>query len=362
MFDLNIPAQHRRFERTRYYIRNVRIALYVLLFIIAFGVGGFMLVADYSLLDAFYMTVITLSTVGFGEIRELDTGGRVFTSFLIIFNLGIFAYAISNISSFLIEGNFQRLIKDYRVFKKIEALQQHVIICGLGRHGREVMSQLLADGQPFVVIESDEAKLEDIRDQGNILYIQGDATHDDILEEAGVTRAAALISTLGEDADNVFIVLTARQLNPNMRIISRALAAKSEAKLLRAGASHVVLPERVGGFYMATMVSKPDVVEFIQLMSKMGTAQLMFEEFEVQRLRPQYQCRTIVEMDIRGITGANIIALHDRNGQYQINPAPDTVIASDMRLVILGNVQQMHTFKSVMLDDAPTPPKSPTPK
>lgn len=349
MFDFNIPAAHPRFERTRHYIRNVRIALYVLLLIIAVGVAGFMFIAGYSMLDAFYMTVITLSTVGFGEIRELNTEGRIFTAFLIIFNLGIFAYAISNVSSFLIEGDFQRLIKDYRVFKKIEALQQHVIVCGLGRHGREVMSQLLADGLPFVVIESNEDKLEDIRENGDILYIQGDATHDDILEEAGIQRATALVSTLGEDADNVFIVLTARQLNPKLRIISRALAAKSEGKLLRAGANHVVLPERVGGFYMATMVSKPDVIEFIQLLSKMGTAQVLFEEFEAQRLRPEFQNQSIIGMDIRGRTGANIIGLHDPSGHYDINPAPHTVIAPEMRIVVLGNTEQMQAFKAVML-------------
>lgn len=349
MLDFNIPAHHPRFERTRHYIRNVRIALYVLLLIIGIGVTGFMLIAGYSMLDAFYMTVITLSTVGFGEIRELNTEGRIFTAFLIIFNLGIFAYAISNVSSFLIEGDFQRLIKDYRVFKKIEALQQHVIICGLGRHGREVMTQLQTDGQPFVVIENNESKLEEIREAGDILYIQGDATHDDILEEAGIQRASALISTLGEDADNVFIVLTARQLNPSMRIISRALAPRSEGKLLRAGANHVVLPERVGGFYMATMVSKPDVVEFIQLLSKMGSAQVMFEEFEARQLRPQYRNQSIIEMDIRGLTGANIIGLHEPSGQYHINPAPSTVIGPEMRIVVLGNTDQMRTFKSVML-------------
>jgi voltage-gated potassium channel len=351
MLGFKLPENHPRFERTHQYLRRIQIALYLLFGIITVGILGFMFIAGYSLLDAFYMTVITLSTVGYGETRALEPSGRLFTAFLIIFNLGIFAYAISNITSFIVEGDFKLLLKDYRVYEQIKKLENHVIICGLGRHGHEVMTELKMQGLPFVVIEKEEEKIEELRKEGDFLYVEGDGTHDEILEEAGIYKASALIATLGEDADNVFIVLSARQLNPKLRIISRAFNKKSEAKLYRAGADYVVLPERVGGFYMATMVQKPDVIEFMSLVSKMGSGQVMFEEFETSQLREEYQGKTIREMGIRGETGSNIIALHSREGNYIINPGPDTFVRVDMRLVVLGNRVQMDNFRKVMLKD-----------
>jgi voltage-gated potassium channel len=351
MLGFKLPKNHPRFERTHQYLRRIQIALYLLFGIITVGILGFMFIAGYSLLDAFYMTVITLSTVGYGETRALEPSGRLFTAFLIIFNLGIFAYAISNITSFIVEGDFKLLLKDYRVYEQIKKLENHVIICGLGRHGHEVMTELKMQGLPFVVIEKEEEKIEELRKEGDFLYVEGDGTHDEILEEAGIYKASALISTLGEDADNVFIVLSARQLNPKLRIISRAFNKKSEAKLYRAGADYVVLPERVGGFYMATMVQKPDVIEFMSLVSKMGSGQVMFEEFETSQLREEYQGKTIREMGIRGETGSNIIALHSREGNYIINPGPDTFVRVDMRLVVLGNRVQMENFRRVMLKE-----------
>ncbi|MGB0863512.1 MAG: potassium channel family protein [Saprospiraceae bacterium] len=349
MLGFKLPKNHPRFERTYQYFRRIRIAFYLLFGIITVGIIGFMFIAGYSLMDAFYMTVITLSTVGYGETRVLDFNGRLFTSFLIIFNLGIFAYAISSITSFLIEGDFKLLLKDYRVYEEIKKLENHVIICGLGRHGHEVMTELNRQGVPFVIIEKGHEKIEELQKEGDFLYIEGDGTNDDILEDAGIDKASALISTLGEDADNVFIVLSARQLNPDLRIISRAFNKKSEAKLYRAGADYVVLPERVGGFYMATMVEKPDVIEFMSLVSKMGSGQVMFEEFETSELKDEYQGKTIREMGIRGETGSNIIALHSKEGNYIINPGPDTFVRNDMRLVVLGNRFQMEKFRKVML-------------
>jgi len=338
-----------RFQRTSNYIRQFRLAVYMLFGILAIGIGGFMFIANANFWEAVYMTIITISTVGYGEVIELDTNGRIFTSFLIIFNLGIFAYAVSIITSFIIEGNFQRLIKDYRVYQKIENLENHVIVCGYGRHGYEVTSELYKQKIPFVIIEKEEEKIEELRGNGKFLYIDGDATHDDILEEAGIDRAASLIATLGEDADNVFVVLSARQLNPKLRIISRAFNQKAEAKLIRAGADHVIQPERIGGFYMATMVQKPDVVEFMTLLSNMGSAQIVFEEFEAKNMRKEYRGKTIREANFRGLTGANIIGIHDEKGYYIINPAPDTLVRNGSKLVVLGNQKQMTDFKTLIL-------------
>ena len=346
---IKLPSYHPRFERISHYLRNFRIAVFMLLSIIAVGILGFKFIAGYSLMDAFYMTIITLSTVGYSEVQGLDANGRLFTAFLIIFNLGIFAYAISNITSFVVEGNFQLLVKDYRVFQKINKLKNHVIVCGLGRHGNEVIMELEKQKISFVIIEKDEDKLDELRKADDYLYIEGDATDDDILEEAGIRKASSLIATLGEDADNVFIVLSARQLNPKMRIISRAFNKNAEAKLYRAGADYVVQPEHVGGFYMATMVQKPDVIEFISLISKMGASQVMFEEFETKDLKEEYHGKTIKEMNIRGLTGANVIGIHDIRGDYIINPNPDTFIRMKNKIVVLGNPKQMNLFKEVMM-------------
>jgi voltage-gated potassium channel len=317
--------------------------------ILAASISGFMIISDAPFWDAVYMTVITISTVGYEEVVQLDANGRIFTSILIITNIGIFAYAVSIITSFIMEGNVQRLIKDYRVYQKIRNLENHVIVCGYGRHGFEVTSELVKQKIPFVIIEKEEEKIDELRENGEFLYIDGDATHDDILEEAGIERAASLIATLGEDADNVFVVLSARQLNPKLRIISRAFNQKAEAKLMRAGADHVVQPERIGGFYMATMAQKPDVVEFMTLLSNMGSAQIVFEEFEAREMREEYRGKTIREVNFRGLTGANIIGIHDEKGYYIINPTPDTLIRNGAKVVVLGNQKQMKDFKNLIL-------------
>lgn len=349
MLDFKLLYNNPRFARTAPYVRNLKIALVLLASMIAIGVVGFMFISNYSFFDAIYMTVITLSTVGYGEVEMLNLEGRIFTSFLIIFNLGIFAYAISVITSFILEGNFQMLLKDFRVYNKIAALENHVIVCGFGRHGHEVVTELEKQKIPFVIIEFNEEKVEEIRAEGRYLYVEGDATHDDILEEAGILKASSLIATLGEDADNVFVVLSARQLNPNLKIISRAFNQKAEAKLHRAGADYVVQPERIGGFHMATLVQKPDVVEFMRLISNMGTAQVLFEEFDTSEFKDEYQGKTIREMNIRSLTGANVIGIFGTKGHYVVNPGPDTFVRSDSKMVVLGNPKQMNSFKLLLL-------------
>lgn len=340
---------HPRFQRIANYLQKLRYALFLILVAVLIGVIGFVLLEGYTLSEAFYMTIITLSTVGFSEVKPLDFEGRIFTSFLIIFNLGTFAYAASTISSFFIEGNFLLLLKDYNVFKKIKELEDHVIICGSGRHGREVMEELKKQNIAFVIIEKEHDKVDELRDERQALYLDGDATHDEILEEAGIRQARSLITVLGEDTDNLFVVLSARQLNPKLTIISRAINEQVESKLRRAGANHVVRPERIGGFYMATLVSKPDAIEFFNMLSNMGSVQIDFEEVSGQELKAEYQDKTIRELNIRGLTGANVIGIHDKQGRYIINPPPDTFIRHGAKLVILGDGKQMQAFRRMMM-------------
>ena len=315
------------------------------------GVVGYVVLEDFSIGDAFFMTIITLSTVGYGEVHPLSDSGRIFTSILIIFNLGTFAYAAATVSAFFVEGNFKLLLKDYKVFQKVKKLENHVIICGAGRHGREVMIELRRQSIPFVVLDKNDDRIDLLREDDELLYLDGDATQDDLLKEAGIDKATALISVLGEDTDNLFVVLSARQLNPELTIISRAINEQVENKLRRAGANYIVRPERIGGFYMATLVSKPDAVEFFNILSNMGSVTIDFEEVSTDELKPEYQGMTIKEMNIRGLTGANVIGIHDDSGRYIINPGPETLVRQGGKLVILGDGKQMNAFRRFMLKE-----------
>lgn len=328
---------------------QLQIAIYMVLIAITIGCIGYIVLEGFSVGDAFFMTIITLSTVGYSEVHPLDASGRIFTSILIIFNLGTFAYAASTISAFFIEGNFKILLKDYRVFQKVKQLENHVIICGAGRHGREVMIELQKQDIPFVIVDKKDERIDELREDNQLLYLDGDATQDELLKEAGIEKASALIAVLGEDTDNLFVVLSARQLNPNLTIISRAIDEQVEKKLRRAGADYIVRPERIGGFYMATLVSKPDAVEFFNILSNMGSVTIDFEEVSADELKPEYQGLTIKEMNIRGITGANVIGIHDDSGRYIINPGPDTLVRQGGKLVILGDNKQMKAFRRFML-------------
>ena len=214
-----------------------RLSFGLLLLVASMVIGqlGYTLIEKYSAIDAFYMTVITLSTVGFTEVRELSDAGRIFTSFYIIFNLGIFAYAVGTITSYFVEGEFAELYRRYTVGLKVERLKNHVIVCGMGRNGSRTCEELQSSQHPFVLIELKPDLVEQYATNNEIQYVIGDATTDEVLLAAGIERANAIITTLPRDADNVFISLTARELNPDVKIIARATDESAEKKLYRAG-------------------------------------------------------------------------------------------------------------------------------
>ncbi|MGB1206551.1 MAG: potassium channel family protein [Chitinophagales bacterium] len=312
---------------------------------VASGIFGFMLIEAYNFLEAFYMTIITLSTVGYTEVRPLTDNGRIFAAILIISNIGIFTYAISVLSSFVIEGDIKQIWKYYNMIKKIEQLSNHVIICGFGRYGAEVAQNLNKQDVNVVIIELEQDIVSHIYKETKFLCIEGDATHDDVLEEAGIRSAKALISTLADDSDNVFVALTARQINPDLRIVSRAINPKSESKLKLAGANEVIMPERIGGFYMANLVGKPDLVEFFTTVSAEIEDGVYLEEIDFDNLSESYTNKTIKELNIRKETGTNVIALKKANGEYIINPSPNVMIESQMHLIVLGSRKQIKRFK-----------------
>lgn len=329
------------------YLHSLYVSIAMVFVVILMGVVGYVLLEGYNLIEAFYMTVITLSTVGFTEVKPLTDMGRIFTSFLIIANLGIFAYAISTITSSILDGNLQRMLQEFKLQNQVDALNGHVILCGYGRYGSEVAKHFLLHKTPFVIIENAKPVVEKLEKESNLLFLSGDATNDELLETAGIKRAKSLITTLPDDAENIYVTLTARQLNPQLHIISRALNTKSEAKLKLAGANEVIVLEQMGGFFMATLVGKPDLVTFFQILSRETSDSVNLEEIDIKHLPNGATASTIKDLNIREQSGANVIGLKTTQGEYIVNPPPETPVIPGVHLFVLGNRTQIDKFKNL---------------
>jgi voltage-gated potassium channel len=293
--------------------------------------------------------VITISTVGFTEVQPLDDLGKIFVSVYILFNIGVFAYLLSVFSYYIIQGEIFKTMHINHIKSSVEQLSNHVIVCGFGKYGREITQHFLQHKIPFVVIDINPEKIGAIQDsEQDILYIEDDATHDEALVAAGVSRARSLIAALPEDSDNVFIVLTARQLNPALDIISRAKDPKSQKKLMLAGANHVVMPEQIGGFYMATLVSKPGAVEFFSFITNEHSSDIGFEELAYEHVPLNCRGRSLSELKIRQTTGANVIGFRDSAGYYHINPSPETTLNPHTSFIVLGDKHQLLKLKEYL--------------
>lgn len=326
---------------------NLAIAIFIIDLLV--GITGFMWLEGFAFIDAFYQTVITISTVGFTEVKKLDDTGKIFVSLYILFNIGVFAYILSVFSYYVIQGEIFKTMHLNHVKSAIERLNNHVIVCGFGKYGKEITQHFLQHKIPFVVIDINPERIESLQGwEQEILYIQDDATHDEALVAAGITRARSLIAALPEDSDNVFIVLTARQLNPRLDIISRAKDPKSQKKLTLAGANHVVMPEQIGGFYMATLVSKPGAVEFFSFITNEHSSDIGFEELAYDLVPPACQGKKLSELKIRQNTGANVIGFRDSRGYYHINPAPDAALLPNTSFIVLGDKHQLNKLKEYL--------------
>jgi voltage-gated potassium channel len=333
------------------YFKDILIILLLIFIIVIAGIAGFMIIENYTFLEAFYMSIITISTVGFQEIHPFSNAGRIFASVLIIISIGIYFYGVTALAKFIIEGEFRKFFKHYNVNKKIENLENHVIICGYGRTGRQICLELQDDNIPYIVIESRENVIEYIKSDDEILFLDGDATEEDTLLLAGIKKAKAIITTLPEDPDNVYVVLTARELNPDITIISRASIESSESKLKRAGADSVIMPEKIGGAHMAALVTKPYITEFIANLTGQGSdISLTFEELSLSSISEKYKHKSIRDLDIRNRTGANVIGLRMNDGSYKINPPPDTLINPDAKLILLGSQKQIQDMRKLIAE------------
>ncbi|MCT4624820.1 MAG: NAD-binding protein [Schleiferiaceae bacterium] len=327
--------------------KALRKLLLILFGIVGFGVTGFMLIEDYSFRNALYMTIQTVSTVGFNEVQPFHSWGKEFTSILIVMSFGTFAFAISQLSQIVISGNLKGYFKYKNTQKKMQSLNQHVIICGYGRNGKQASQTLQAYNQSFVVIEKDQKRIAELKAERNIHFIEGDATDDNILVSAGISRARALLSSLHNDADNIFVVITARQLNPNILITSRANEDNTGKKLQAAGANFTVMPNRVGGGHMAHMIMKPNVVEFLDHLSVGGMSATNIEEIKVEELPDGYKAKTIEDLEIRKKTGCTVVGMKSDTTQVIINPSVDAKLQSDSVIFVLGNEDQIRELKQL---------------
>jgi len=293
--------------------------------------------------------VITISTVGYSLRKPLSPAGEIFTSFYIILNLGIFAYTVSVITNYLFEGGLKKIFRSYIIDRYVKKMKNHVIVCGYGRNGYRACEELRNSGKEFVVIENDDDILSTIPDDSSFHVIAGDATQDETLKSARIDHAKFIITTLPKDADNVFITLTAREMNPSIQIISRASDLNSERKMMIAGASKVVMPDLLGGYHMEQLITKPYVVEFLEMLNGTSDTSVTLEEIEYDELLSEYREKTVGELHIRAKTGATVIGYKCKDKGFTFNPGPDTRISKDSILIILGTVQTIENLRRVFL-------------
>ena len=340
-------------------LRKIYFGITALGLLLIFGVIGFEFIEHYSFVEAFYMTVISISTVGFGEVRPLSDAGRLFTVFLILVSFGIFAYVLTAVTQFMLDGAFREYLKYRKVNRKIEKLYNHTIVCGFGRNGKQAVIELISHDEPVLVVEKEENILnEDINEHlikhPLFSYIAGDATQDEIMERARVKYAKALITTLPDDANNLFVVLTARELNPELTIVARASDDHSDVKLKRAGADNVIMPDKVGGSRMAKLVVEPDVVEFLEtLLLRSEANHVNLVEIDCRELKACYINKTIQDLHVRSKSGANLIGIKKADNTYDFNPAPHTKLDSRFKIFALGTPEQIQRLKNLLMNEEP---------
>jgi voltage-gated potassium channel len=326
---------------------RIYLALSFILGVVVLGSVGFVLIEGYSWVEALYMTVITVSTVGFGEVRELSEEGMLFTSILIMGSLGTFAYSISALTTYFVNGEYRTTFKEARLKQEVEKLSNHVIVCGMGRVGEMAVQELHDHNTPVVIVENDVEKADSLSAEGHIV-ISGDATRDENLASAGITKAKSVITTLPSDAQNLYVVLAAREMAPNIHIVSRASKLNSVSKLRVAGANNVIMPDKVGGAHMASLVVMPDVIEFLDHLKIQGADDINLEEIPVNVLPQGLKTASLGELDARNRVGVNVVGLKQSDGNFIINPGRDTPLDDACKLFVLGTADQLRTMNRIL--------------
>ncbi len=322
--------------------------LTILLALVVLSTLGIKLIEGWSWLDCLWHTIITISTVGYGEVKPLSPLGKVFTMIVIIVAFAVFAYGASAIASMLFEGELRKIFTVKRMEKMVSKLKNHTIVCGLGRTGQAAIKELWREKVPFVVVEKDESKIEEAKENyPNLIYIIGDATQDETLIKAGVKSAQNMIVATADDADNLFITLSAKNLNPRLRIVTRANREENVIKLKRAGATEVILPNVIGGLRMASLAIRPSVVSFLDIVTHHGEIDLRLEEVEVPKGSP-FHGKLLKDLNIPSKTGVIVIGIRREDGSFILNPTSSTMVLEGDRLIIIGTKDQAEKLKKLV--------------
>ncbi len=325
-------------------LKPVYYSLFLIAITVIIGITGFCAIEGYSFLDGFFMTIITVTTVGYGEVHPLSPHGKIFTSLFIIFSFGIFAYSASTLARYIVSGVFRNYYKYSKVKKEIDKLENHVIVVGYGRNGSQAVEELVNHKIPLVVIESRENKIKEIQLKSYLLYIEDDPSSDEVLIRAGILRAKALISVLPTDEENLFVVLTTHEINPHITIISRAINFNTIKKLKTAGASHVIMPDKISGQQMARMIAQPDIVEFLDYLMVEKAEEIQLEELECSYFVTN-EVTTVGQLHEKSNGNLNFIGIKRENGSYLINPVHETILNKKDFIFVLGKISAINSFK-----------------
>ncbi|MDH3540803.1 MAG: potassium channel protein [Acidimicrobiia bacterium] len=326
--------------------QRLRTSGILLLALSLFGTFGYVVVESAAVFDAFYMTIITISTVGYAEVIDVGTAGRVLSMFLVVLGVGLVFYTATAAVELIIANQPKRRMRALE--RDIDKLRGHYIVCGFGRVGRNAWQHIVDDDKPVVVIDISPEKSEQATVAG-ALVVEGDATHNEILQQAGVTRAAGLVASVAQDSDNLVIVLSARTANPDLLITARANEGEAEEKLVMAGADRVVAPPKVGGHRLAALVLHRELADFVDLVHGGRTVEFKVEEFLIDGGTPLAGV-SLRESQIRGRSGAMVFAVEEPGGGLIVNPDPDLIFLVGARIVAIGTDDQLERLR-VLVDE-----------
>lgn len=326
--------------------RRLLIALGPVLAVVAAAITGYMAFWDYTPIEAFYMTVITVGTVGYREVKELDAAGQIYTAAVIIAGVAAGGFALSQLFDMVLEGQLGGVWEGRRMSRMIADLQGHTIVAGTGRVGSVVARTLDAEGRPFVIIDNSPDCIEEARASG-WMYIEGDATSESVLSEAGIERAGAVVTALDTDAENLFVTVTARSMSPTVFIVARCSHETTESKLLKAGANRVLTPNVIGGRRMATMVLHPTVSDYLDLVSHGSGLEYRLQEVGVSE-SSTISGKTLADSRLREQTGTYVLAVRHGEGGIDANPAASRTLNPGDRLVVLGTAEQVERLSRLL--------------
>ncbi len=325
--------------------RRLLPALILLLIIATIGATGYMLIERWSFLDSFYMVVITLFTIGFNEAHPLSPAGKIFTMFIAVSGVGTAIYAAGRAVEIIVEGEMSGYQKRKRMDRKISEMRQHYIICGYGRVGHQVAQAFETARVPYVVIDTKSETTAQLEPRG-IPHITGDATSDDILMEAGIGTAKGLVACSDSDVDNVYVTLSARALNPSLRIVARAGIRDTEKKLKMAGADRVISPYFISGMRMAALATRPVTSDFLDLVSHGGQVEFSLHEMAISEHSPLVG-KSLEQADIRGKSGALVLAIRNADESFNLQPKASSKIEMGCILVVLGTQEQIENLEKM---------------